>query len=1809
MKNEVIKHIAGSDNTVVARSGVRYKLVSAKSVDIKFIPKIFKQGEDLIAKYQDGSQVTLKGFYSDTLSDSLLESESLDVNEAPQIFYSDENVGFLNAFTEAMSRLGDIPALTWAGVAASTVAGGLLIKSVIKKGGNNSSVDSSSDHPLQPDNISKPDDVVQPDNNSKPENPSQPDNASQPANASQPDISEKPEVTDPSEITVPEFKIPNYASLSAALGYNSIPAAPPVNDLLRGVAELRLPGVSRKVWYAESKDEHAYSLINTRFGDVIGLAQYNNSRIATLDRDLLKAGLSSDPQSGGFGRVFFNILSWLADVNRIPGTNHELNVFMIENGSGPNSSGASDGFFKINTQHKINIEALHTPGEMAPNKWNASTIYTRNMIIDALSKDGAWLRTYDVVIVRTDVSQDVLDTLKEWMDATNGSVLFEFNCAQPVYQQAVEPSQAVLDFLLDTGLEMTKKNGITAGDYTPVSPVQSAIDNIKDLPLITGDYSFSFRDAKLTFTPENLAFNDMLASRAGVFSVRLNGRDDSHDIDLRYINIPAVQDGNELASFIELAINNACTGDADVTVRLVNNKLILNDPEGRVVETFVLGSKAKNIPVILSGNGYTDTQGVEGSTSTIFRTSFQPNNYNKLNHITLRLKSIDGNSDINLVDGVFNVNNIDTLQTQLQQIINDKNILVTFDSVTNEIVITDRAGRVFEEVIFQNGRTWDQLLKMNGESITDDQGHSVAILGGITGHINALDPNGAPVTFRIIDQGNFGSVELDEQSGRWIYTPRNDGSYHGFDQFHVEAVNQNGEVSSPILVEISSQNQAALALPGIKEYRVSDPEYIEPSATFNPVPADFVLNDVFIAQIHVQRPDDPYLQLVQNRWALIKVNASSLSGAAAPDFEAVVKDGQGNELGRVRLTGPANLPVSLDLPGKDNLATDTGHTNADSYTAPLKGEWIKPGISITIEAAGAPVDLPGITEAVPGTFNPLVGPDVVIDVRLLNYLRYENNLSEYPGSMLSWAQEVLAKLPVSGLKVYSYPMTTIEDLTWQGEKYTYNVDEPGSDSYSSLKVQGLTAYTTPKWLVELGYNLRDANFTPRAGTLGAQVVYVNGSDMGGAGLGGNSAGGGGPINYLLWHEAFGHGLGLGHANTDPNHPYKDWVAENGQSNAGALGWNWGFDQFTGEFLPNFYYGEYYSPTSLNLSLMVSSSASDRYTQASGYFTKLFSDYETQILANNLAKKLVWVPNAIPGQDIEDAGFAGDGYYKYWDASQNNWVILTRDNYKKFDSSLIEEMMPHKHDVPVYWIVGNITKPDGSSVKPGDEYFSGNDLNITRTIGNLPADYYDVLRGTGYKSSSNYVARVTYSTESGLIIDHILIPGSLTRLSFNVPDKGELVRVDIVEAVNGNADAYRQNNVAYSWVNSTSLANTLFSANGTFAADEPLVLPKYWHGGKVFWSCNTEGVVDRNTGQVDLAKLTGNSAVKAEWIEHGILNTRTFMLKPTEGMLLDNTINTQLPQNDYTWISIGDYPESLFSEAVDIKTATLNNVVSGGKFNESFVVGEQFDHKENQFWVKLLLKDKLGMSYETSPLENWSVVVTNGVMTVKGLIDSTPNITVTAIKIFADDNLTDSVPPSTVTISTNEGVLGFLSTGRVENFTFLYGSDNSETLSATEGSSQSWGIFGGEGNDIITGSKQNDILVGGVGDDIVITGGGNDDLTGGAGHDIFKISWSDVRSYNLIRDFSHKEDIIDISDILEGLSRQLTSDEFKSIKLDSVNQQNKSLLSLSGQKNEETIIYCEIELSNNTLSHDVLYQALDLGQKYRWDVNNGSIIAG
>ncbi|CZF80831.1 Poly(beta-D-mannuronate) C5 epimerase 2 [Grimontia celer] len=122
-------------------------------------------------------------------------------------------------------------------------------------------------------------------------------------------------------------------------------------------------------------------------------------------------------------------------------------------------------------------------------------------------------------------------------------------------------------------------------------------------------------------------------------------------------------------------------------------------------------------------------------------------------------------------------------------------------------------------------------------------------------------------------------------------------------------------------------------------------------------------------------------------------------------------------------------------------------------------------------------------------------------------------------------------------------------------------------------------------------------------------------------------------------------------------------------------------------------------------------------------------------------------------------------------------------------------------------------------------------------------------------------------------------------------------------------------------------------------------------------------------------------------------------------------------------------------------------------------------------------------------------------------------------------------------------------------------------------------------DTLMGNAGADILDGGLGDDLLVGGAGDDMLTGGEGSDIFRFlrGDADTLATDTLTDFDVTTDVLDLSDLLDGVNNENLDDYLVSL----VDDAGKATLTIAseGDENDQVIVFDNKSLDE--LSQDVL----------------------
>ena len=302
---------------------------------------------------------------------------------------------------------------------------------------------------------------------------------------------------------------------------------------------------------------------------------------------------------------------------------------------------------------------------------------------------------------------------------------------------------------------------------------------------------------------------------------------------------------------------------------------------------------------------------------------------------------------------------------------------------------------------------------------------------------------------------------------------------------------------------------------------------------------DAVIDAIFFAQTHVQKPDQPYFRLVGNRDALIKVHVLSPSGAKAPEVATELSlDGEST---RLSLEGPATLPVELaSEPGK------VEHRFDNSFTAMIPAQWVRRGLTVTVTA--------GDQQRVIDDLN--IGAPIVINMTVLDihYFGYED--ANYPSN---YVEELMNKRPVAELNVQRIPRILFNEL----------VIPPRAD-FPAVRCTCEEDYLTKTGSPFNGKQAAALEWQGALQRAGGQhrvtLYYISIANVKSGGEAWDFGGVGKLGRFPLMHHELGHSFNVLHLCDEPDYPYHGTMygIEFANGSGGAhVGPTWGFDPRVG----------------------------------------------------------------------------------------------------------------------------------------------------------------------------------------------------------------------------------------------------------------------------------------------------------------------------------------------------------------------------------------------------------------------------------------------------------------------------------------------------------------------------------------------------------------------------------------------------------------------------------------------------------------------
>lgn len=877
-----------------------------------------------------------------------------------------------------------------------------------------------------------------------------------------------------------------------------------------------------------------------------------------------------------------------------------------------------------------------------------------------------------------------------------------------------------------------------------------------------------------------------------------------------------------------------------------------------------------------------------------------------------------------------------------------------------------------------------QLKQQKGEQVlpilvveNSQQLPNQLIIGAVNGRLAQHDDI---EEYQIFEQAKFGDVTVDQQTGEWIYTPHEALLRANADQFDLVAISHDGRQSEPISIHLQTDEAPQIVVPAKRTFTISDPIYEAPKQRYHPTPDDIYVHSIQLAQTHLRSPNDPYFSLTANRWALLKMDVTSSSSAKSPDLVAIVSNRKNEILEQIILTGPDNLPSQLTpLPNTSNPLAY--HQHAQSFTAPIKGEWVQPGFQIVVVANRKTLITPETNQY--GIISPNVTLDSHITAYIDNHSLYQQGHGIYAYSPLSWGQEAVAILPIKQLTLYSFPATTRNPSVHPYQNSYYDAASLIHPKHDAPEKIPHHLDSQINWAYLNSSQFHNTNRTDSIYHYTAIQPLTASLDYHTLGLAVRHAGGGIHEPTTLWHEIFGHGFGLPHTNIK-NTAYPYDPATHGSNPA--------YNQHRQHYIT--YQHQYENGAIANL--YPTMYANHTYFTSEQYDAFLpHSDYFNQRIQQFLSQKTRWQPNRIKGEDTEDGGFVGEGFYQRWDESEKQWETLTHDNFAQYYLQENIDEWPHLRDVPIYWLRGQLATNEGIP-------HPYNMLIVDRTIGNLPADYHNLETDAGraYIPYHSHAIVVTYATPSGLITEKFQVKVHENDISLNIADKGELVKFALYQL---NPRKELGQKIAQ-YTNPSSLANRVFANSDTDKLPDTLILDDYWQGNALFWASTEENLVDFSTGKINTQEITPLSALKATWVADGKPHQHYFSLSDPFGQ--QDSVHTSQP---FTPINHLDKQIKTSQEIERIAAQAEQPLIADVNIHQKIdITNLSLPDGEYRYWVTLRMVDQNGEQQENMPLENWHFSREGMTLTVRGTIDSTPELECTDIVIHVDQHLQDGI---------------------------------------------------------------------------------------------------------------------------------------------------------------------------------------------------------
>ncbi len=537
-----------------------------------------------------------------------------------------------------------------------------------------------------------------------------------------------------------------------------------------------------------------------------------------------------------------------------------------------------------------------------------------------------------------------------------------------------------------------------------------------------------------------------------------------------------------------------------------------------------------------------------------------------------------------------------------------------------------------------------------------------------------------------------------------------------------------------------------------------------------------VVERVQLAQTHLMETSNPFFHLSASRATLVR---AQVTGSGAAPAVWVQASANGTYLGRICLSGPTSLPTST-ASSTPSLAT--------SYTGTLPAAWIRPGLTLSVQAGQSVKTLSAATLK--------VGAAPVLTFVTMDWMLFGDTV---PLSLPStFGSEYASRLPLTAIQHSVFPVQVptsnlpiaprADGLTANGATVTLPAQIATGKPHCS-NADKMAGTCTP-WS---GYGVLDA---VRSMTYTIQVANgmdryshwygaLSANQSVGGGLGGGVVGSGDDYKLTFNHE-HGHAFDMPHwgdslyaraaTTATQMHPYTgQFLNASGQPLGGGFGDTWAYDPMVpaGPFMsPVCTSGsnagkERQEPMQRNGTPCLPAGITfDYYSDYSAlfvhrYFVGSAASYggttssPRDQYGNQTPSFLMPAKSGRPNMVLQSSG---DPKIMRWNESTKAYAEITPSSYSSTESRIYGELLPLQWNVPVYTLWGSFstTTPVATTIQQPLKYNG----NLKRVWDPTNASDFAAMKtfisGDGFWWGADLVARADFSDGT---YSHALVKGS------------------------------------------------------------------------------------------------------------------------------------------------------------------------------------------------------------------------------------------------------------------------------------------------------------------------------------------------------------------------------------------------------------------------------------------------------------------